>query len=194
MPPSYAKHVTMTIPPCVPSLSHDNGDIDPQKGHDMQTMTTINWDTAFAERIRGMRASEIRDLLRVMQQPGMISFAGGIPDPELFPVNRVRAATDVVLADKHLASSALQYAVSEGYGPLREWIAGYMTGLGVPCLVDNIVITNGSQQGLDLLGKLFIGSGGTVLVAGPTYLGALQAFNPYQPRYADIARPIPDSG
>lgn len=150
---------------------------------------TINWDQAFADRTSRMHASEIRDLLKVINRPGVISFAGGIPDPDLFPRERIAQITADILADPRTAGPALQYGISEGYVPLREWISGYMTEKGVPCAIENIVITTGSQQGLDFLGKVFIDPGDTVLVEFPTYLGALQAFNPYQPRYANLRNP-----
>src|SRR5262249_40005385 len=144
------------------------------------------WDRAFARRTEKMRASEIRELLKLLDQPEIISFAGGIPDPALFPADAVRAAYDAVLNDPALGPQSLQYSVSEGYPPLRSWIASYMARRGVTCDVDNIVITSGSQQGLDLLGKLLLSAGDTALVTAPTYLGALQAFNPYEPRYGII--------
>lgn len=149
----------------------------------------IDWNSHFAERAQRMTASEIRELLKLLDQPDIISFAGGIPDPNLFPTAEIAAAYNNVLSDPARARMALQYAVSEGYKPLREWIAGYMTRLGAPCGPDNVVITNGSQQGLDFLGKLFITPGKPVLVAWPTYLGALQAFNCYQPTYDVLPGP-----
>ena len=142
-----------------------------------------DWSAHFAGRAQHMAASEIRELLKLLDQPDILSFAGGIPDPTLFPRDVLAAAFQRILGDPKRAGVALQYAVSEGYAPLREWLAGYMGRLGVPCSPDNIVITNGSQQGLDFLGKLFIAPGDTVLTAWPTYLGALQAFNCYEPRY-----------
>ena len=151
----------------------------------------IDWASHYAERAKRMTASEIRELLKVLDQPDLISFAGGIPDPGLFPTAEIADAYARVLNDPARAKVALQYAVSEGYKPLREWIAGYMTRLGAPCGADNVIITNGSQQALDFLGKLFITPGDTMLVAWPTYLGALQAFNCYEPVY-DVL-PGPDS-
>lgn len=142
-----------------------------------------DWSAHFAGRAQHMAASEIRELLKLLDQPDIISFAGGIPDPTLFPRDVLAAAFQRALGDPKRAGAALQYTVSEGYAPLRDWLAGYMGRLGVPCSPENIVITNGSQQGLDFLGKLFIAPGDTVLTAWPTYLGALQAFNCYEPRY-----------
>ena len=135
-----------------------------------------------------MRASEIRELLKLLEQPGIISFAGGIPDPALFPRERVSAAYQAILADPVVSGQALQYSVSEGYPPLRAWIARHMADLGVPARPDNILVTSGSQQALEFLGKLFLTEGDTALVAAPTYLGALQAFSAYEPNY-DTLRP-----
>jgi DNA-binding transcriptional MocR family regulator len=150
-----------------------------------------DWSDHFAPRASRMAASEIRELLKLLDQPDIISFAGGIPDPALFPREHLAAAFDRVLGDPRRAETALQYSVSEGHPPLREWIAGYMGRLGVRCAADNVIITNGSQQALDFLGKLCIAPDDRVLVAWPTYLGALQAFNCYQPIY-DVL-PGPDS-
>ena len=134
-----------------------------------------------------IRASEIRELLKLLDQPDILSFAGGIPDPALFPTDRIEAGYRQILADPVLAAQALQYSVSEGYLPLRQWIAERMTRDGMPCDERNIIITAGSQQALDLLGKLLLSDGDTVLTGRPTYLGALQAFNAYQPTYIDLA-------
>jgi DNA-binding transcriptional MocR family regulator len=154
----------------------------------MNAEAEIDWEKLYAGRAAGMRASEIRELLKVLDQPDVISFAGGIPDPALFPTEEIRDAYARVLSDPVLGPQALQYSVSEGYAPLRRWIAAHMASLGVACGVDNIVITSGSQQGLDFLGKLLLSPGDTALVTRPTYLGALQAFSPYEPRY-DTLRP-----
>jgi DNA-binding transcriptional MocR family regulator len=135
----------------------------------------------------GVRASEIRELLKLLDQPDIISFAGGIPDPSLFPTERIRDAIDEILSDAGLARAALQYSISEGYPPLRRWIADRMTRDGSACDEHNILITAGSQQALDLIGKLFLTPGHPVVVARPTYLGALQAFNAYEPTYFDAA-------
>ena len=150
------------------------------------TDTSPDWATQFSERMGRVRASEIRELLKLLDQPDILSFAGGIPNPDLFPTARIAAAYDQILGDPVLAAQALQYSVSEGYLPLRRWIAERMTRDGVPCDEHNILLTAGSQQALDLLGKLFISRGDTVMVARPTYLGALQAFNAYEPTYLDL--------
>ena len=147
------------------------------------TRTELDWPEMFAGRADRMHASEIRELLKLLNQPDIVSFAGGIPDPAYFPIDAVRSAYADILGDEHAGRASLQYSVSEGYAPLREWIVGYMATLGVPCDIHNIVITNGSQQGLDYIAKLFLSPGDTALVQEPTYLGALQAFNAYEPRY-----------
>ena len=134
----------------------------------------MSFPNIFASRMSGMKASEIRELLKLLDQPDIISFAGGIPDPALFPVEKFQAAMNRALSDGHHAAS-LQYSTSEGYLPLREWIAGQMAALGVECTPENILITSGSQQALDYLGKLFLSPGDTALVGWPTYLGALGA-------------------
>lgn len=143
------------------------------------------WEKMFATRSHRMRASEIRELLKLLEMPGIISFAGGIPDPKLFPDEAFRAAYQNVL-DTPSVGAALQYSVSEGYKPLREWLAEKMAAIGIPCTIDNILITSGSQQALDYLGKLFLSPNDTALVAWPTYLGALQAFNAYEPHYEQL--------
>lgn len=136
----------------------------------------------FATRADRLKASEIRELLKLLDQPDIISFAGGIPDPALFPAEAFQQAYAQALDPQHQAK-ALQYSVSEGYLPLRQWLADHMAGIGVPCEVDNILITSGSQQALDYLGKLMLSPGDTALVNWPTYLGALAAFNAYEPRF-----------
>ncbi|MBB2710641.1 UNVERIFIED_ORG: hypothetical protein GGE64_002844 [Rhizobium etli] len=145
----------------------------------------LNWDTMFASRSSRMRASEIRELLKLLDRPDIISFAGGIPDPALFPDQEFKQAYADIFAGPAV-NSALQYSVSEGYKPLREWLAKQMAALGIPCELDNIFIVSGSQQGLDYLGKLFLSPGDTALVTWPTYLGALQAFNAYEPAYDQL--------
>lgn len=141
----------------------------------------MDWHSIFAARNARMKASEIRELLKLLDQPDIISFAGGIPDPDLFPAQAFSEAFRDALATD--AATALQYSVSEGYPPLRDWIVGQMAELGVACTRDNILITSGSQQALDYLGKLMLDKGDTALVGWPTYLGALGAFNAYEPRY-----------
>ena len=145
----------------------------------------MDWTTIFADRMGRMKASEIRELLKLLDKPDIISFAGGIPDPALFPTEAFQAAfADALSAGKQ--EQALQYSVSEGYAPLRRWIAGQMAKIDVPCDIDNILITSGSQQALDYLGKLMLSQDDTALVGWPTYLGALGAFNAYEPHYEKL--------
>jgi len=144
----------------------------------------IDWQELYAERRERMRASDIREILKVTAQPDVISLAGGLPAPELFPVDEYRRAFEWVLETD--GPQALQYGPSEGYRPLRELLAQRLTGFGMPCAADDVLITNGSQQALDLLGKVFLNPGDSVLVEPPTYLGALQAFNQYQPSYVAV--------
>ncbi|MFN3131423.1 PLP-dependent aminotransferase family protein [Roseibium sp.] len=142
----------------------------------------MTWDAVLATRAKRMSASEIRELLKLLDQPDIISFAGGIPDPALFPTDAFRTAyADALSGDG--AAAGLQYSVSEGSLRLRRWLVGEMAKLGVSCGPENIMITSGSQQALDFLGKLFLSANDTALVGWPTYLGALQAFNAYEPNY-----------
>ncbi|WP_170469475.1 PLP-dependent aminotransferase family protein [Ruegeria arenilitoris] len=140
----------------------------------------------FATRASRMKASEIRELLKLLDQPGIISFAGGIPDPALFPAEGFATAFQAALSPQ-MQAQALQYSVSEGYVPLREWLVDHMHEIGVECGNDNILITSGSQQALDYLGKLYLSPGDTALVGWPTYLGALAAFNAYEPRFDQLS-------
>ena len=145
----------------------------------------LDWENIFATRSSRMRASEIRELLKLLERPDIISFAGGIPDPALFPDQEFKQAyADIFSSDA--VNAALQYSVSEGYKPLREWLVRQMAGLGVACELENVFIVSGSQQGLDYLGKLFLSPKDTALVTAPTYLGALQAFNAYEPTYDQL--------
>lgn len=139
----------------------------------------------FAHRMEDMQASEIRELLKVLDQDDVISFAGGIPDPCLFPLVRFEKAFAKVLSGVE-AKQSLQYSVSEGYLPLRRWLVQYMSKLDVNCDVDNIMITSGSQQALDYLGKMFLSKDDVAMVESPTYLGALQAFRPYEPKFETL--------
>ncbi|MGE6740808.1 PLP-dependent aminotransferase family protein [Allorhizobium pseudoryzae] len=145
----------------------------------------LDWDHIFATRSSRMRASEIRELLKLLERPDIISFAGGIPDPALFPDVAFKDAYSEIFSGSQV-NAALQYSVSEGYKPLREWLVGEMAKIGIDCSVDNVFITSGSQQALDYLGKLFLSPKDTALVTWPTYLGALQAFNAYEPNYDQL--------
>ncbi len=139
---------------------------------------------AFARRLATMRPSTIREILKVTAQPDVISFAGGLPAPELFPVAEVRAAADAVLVKE--GSQALQYGPSEGYMPLREWIATEMAARGIAAQRDDVLVTNGSQQVLDLAGKLFLDPGDVVLTENPTYLAAIQAFQTFEAKFVGV--------
>jgi 2-aminoadipate transaminase len=136
----------------------------------------------FAQRMNGVRASAVREILKATEQPDVISFAGGLPAPELFPVDDVLAATERVL--RETGPSALQYSTTEGFAPLREQFASISRARGIACTADDILITTGSQQPLDLAGKLFIDAGDCILTESPTYLAALQAFRVFQARFA----------
>jgi 2-aminoadipate transaminase len=138
-----------------------------------------------AQRAEKMNPSVIREILKVTEKPGIISFAGGLPSPQTFPVEAMAEATARVLAQDGRA--ALQYAASEGYGPLREWVAHDLKKQGMSVSPDQVLITTGSQQGLDLVAKILIDAGSRVLVETPTYLGALQAFTPMEPRIVGVA-------
>ncbi|MGE5200238.1 MAG: aminotransferase class I/II-fold pyridoxal phosphate-dependent enzyme, partial [Rhodospirillaceae bacterium] len=137
-----------------------------------------------------MRSSAVRELLKLTEQPDVISFAGGLPAPETFPVERFTRAVQAVMASH--GAQALQYGRTEGYTPLREMIARHSTRYGINVEPENVLLTSGSQQALDLFGKVFINPGDHVLVERPTYLGALQAWNAYQAEY--IAADIDDEG
>jgi len=139
---------------------------------------------SFAKRMRELRPSSIREILKVTAQPEIISFAGGLPAPELFPVEAVRAASEVVLSQ--MGPSALQYGPSEGYLPLREWIVAELKSRQIRAHVNEILITNGSQQVLDLVGKLFLNPGDVVLTENPTYLAAIQAFQALEAKFVPV--------
>lgn len=144
------------------------------------------WTPHYAERMNGIQASEIRELLKIIGRPGVISFAGGIPDPGLFPNKQIHEAYALILGNNAEARKAFQYSISEGDQELRHWIVEHMRQKGVGCEIENILITSGSQQALEFLGKLFISPGNRVYVTAPTYLGALQAFAPNQPTYGTL--------
>ncbi len=148
------------------------------------------WDDRFAGRTDNIGSSAIRELLKLTSLPDVISFAGGLPAPELFPIERFKEASEVVLTE--MGDRALQYGTTEGYQPLREMIATNAGKYGIQISADNVLITTGSQQALDLLGRIFINRGDRILVESPTYLGALQAWNAYGVKYVTI--PFDDDG
>jgi 2-aminoadipate transaminase len=140
--------------------------------------------TRFARRMNSVRTSTIREILKVAEQPDVISFAGGLPAPELFPVADILAATERVL--RETGASALQYSPTEGFAPLRETFAAESRERGIGCCADDILITTGSQQPLDLAGKIFLDAGDCVLTESPTYMAAIQAFQAYEVRFASV--------
>ena len=144
----------------------------------------------FAQRVERVRSSTVMELLRLAGQPGLISFAGGLPAPKLFPVAEIRAATDRVLDSQ--AATALQYGETEGYRPLRELVVGEMASRGIDCRVEDTLITSGSQQALDLVARIFLDDGDCVLTENPTYLAAIQVFQSYGARFAPV--PTDDDG
>ncbi len=146
----------------------------------MQTL----WDQRYSMRTQRMKSSAIRELLKLTEQPDIISFAGGLPAPDVFPVAEFQEACNRVL-QKHSAV-ALQYGTTEGYLPLRQMIARHTSRYGIKVTEDNILITSGSQQALDLVGKIFINEGDRVITETPTYLGALQAWNLYGADYLTV--------
>ena len=146
-------------------------------------MSTL-WKSRYSLRATEVKSSAIRELLKVSEKPGMISFAGGLPAPEVFPVERLEEACEKVLSEH--SALALQYGPTEGCEVLRAMIARHMARYGIQAKIDNVLITSGSQQALDLIGKLFINFGDRVLVEAPTYLGALQAFSVYGADYLSV--------
>ena len=137
-----------------------------------------------ARRSARLNPSIIREILKVTEQPGILSMAGGLPSADTFPVEAIREACNTVLSQA--PREALQYAASEGFGPLRDWVAAQLGAQGLRVRADQVLITTGSQQGLDLVGKVLIDAGALVAVEAPTYLGALQAFTPYEPEFVAV--------
>jgi 2-aminoadipate transaminase len=148
------------------------------------------WAHRFAQRTKTAKSSIIRELLKLTQRPEVISLAGGLPAPEVFPVARFQEACQRVLQTQ--STTALQYGPTEGYRPLREYIVAHMARYGILASVDNVLITSGSQQALDLIAKLLINRGDRILVESPTYLGALQAFDLMGAEYVTV--PTDDHG
>ena len=142
------------------------------------------WENRYAQRTQRMGSSAIRELLKLTEKPDLISFAGGLPAPDVFPVEAFQAACNRVLREH--GAFALQYSTTEGYLPLREMIARHANRYGIEVTPENILITSGSQQALDLLGRIFINRGDRILVEDPTYLGAIQAWNAYGAEYVTV--------
>ncbi|MCY1074127.1 aminotransferase-like domain-containing protein [Archangium lansingense] len=137
-----------------------------------------------AQRMSRMKASAVREILKVAERPDVLSFAGGLPAPELFPVEAIAQAHAEVFAEEGRA--ALQYSTTEGYGPLREWICAHLARQGQHATTDQVLITNGSQQGIDLVAKVMLDPGDVVVVENPSYLAALQTFSGYEASYAVV--------
>ncbi len=142
------------------------------------------WEYRYAHRTQKMGSSVIRELLKLTEQPDIISFGGGLPAPEVFPVKEFQEACNQVLTDH--GAQALQYSTTEGYLPLREMIARHNARFSVKVNAENIMITSGSQQALDFIGRLFVNRGDYIVVESPTYLGALQAWNAYGAQYISV--------
>lgn len=131
-----------------------------------------------ARRMRGVKPSAVREILKVAEQPDVLSFAGGLPAPELFPAEEIARAYQAVL--KESPGAALQYGITEGFLPLREWLAARLRGQGLAATAENVMVVSGSQQGIDLVARVLLDPGDTVLVENPSYLAALQAFSAYE--------------
>jgi 2-aminoadipate transaminase len=151
---------------------------------------TTNWETALAKRTERMQSSVIRELLKFTMLPDVISFAGGLPAPDIFPVRDFQDACEWVLG--HDAELALQYGPTEGFPPLKDWIIEAVRRYELPAGRHNVLFTNGSQQALDLIGRAFIDEGEPIVTGRPTYLGAIQAWNVYGPRYVTV--PLDENG
>jgi 2-aminoadipate transaminase len=148
------------------------------------------WQQRFAQNAKSTQSSAIRELFKVTANPEVISFGGGLPAPEVFPIQEFQAACDKVLSTN--GAMALQYSNSEGYAPLREMIARQMDAFGMKLTPDNVLITTGTQQSIDLISKMLINNAERILVEDPTFLGALQVFSVFGARY--VAVPIDDDG
>jgi 2-aminoadipate transaminase len=149
-----------------------------------RNIPVLDWGPHMASCTARMKASAIRELLKLTQQPDIISFAGGLPAPEFFPLREVEEACRYIIQEH--GAQALQYSATEGYIPLREYLCESMHKYGVPAVTNNILVTNGSQQALDLIGRIFIDPEDYVLTSRPTYLGAMQAWNAYRARYHTV--------
>ena len=145
---------------------------------------------SFATRLNNVETSAIRELFKLLGKPGIISFAGGFPDPAMFDVEGIKEASCKALADDPAA--ALQYGATEGFGPLREELASFMSTKGATVTADELIVTTGSQQALDLLGKTMISPGDKVIVEGPTFLATIQCFRLYGAEL--VSAPCDDQG
>ena len=145
---------------------------------------TTEWQALLAHRTQHMTSSIIRELLKFTMEPDVISFAGGLPAPEVFPVRDFRDACEYVLT--HDAELALQYGTTEGFAPLKDWLIEAVHRYSVPAGRRNVLLTNGSQQALDFIGRVFIDEGDKIIIESPSYLGAIQAWNAYAPHYLTV--------
>jgi 2-aminoadipate transaminase len=150
----------------------------------------MNWDTHFAARTQQMKRSTVREILKLTARPEVISFAGGLPAPELFPIERIRQATDTILAER--GQEVLQYSTSEGMPELRQLVAKRLSRGKFQVPADNIIITSGSQQAVDMLARIFLDEGDRVLVENPTYVGMLTSWRPYNLDFSAV--PTDDNG
>lgn len=151
-----------------------------------------DWNALFARRMQGVVASDIREKMKLLESHEIVHLGGGLPDPDIFPYDPLQTASEKIWGDRALARTALQYASSEGHRPLREWIAREMSAQGATCSIDNILITNGSQQGLDFVAKLLLSPGDTAMVEIPSFIGALRAFDAYEPQYLGLPEDAAD--
>ena len=142
----------------------------------------LQWN--FSQRSQQLKSSAIREILKITMRPEIISFAGGLPSPETFPIEQMKVAFDKVLSAQ--GKVALQYGPTDGYAPLREWVANSLSTASAKILPEQVLMVSGSQQGLDLLGKVLIDEGSKVMVETPSYLGALQAFSLYGPEFVSV--------
>jgi 2-aminoadipate transaminase len=150
----------------------------------------MNWDTVFAERTSEMKRSTVREILKLTAKPEVISFAGGLPAPELFPVERIRQATDTILSER--GSEVLQYSTTEGMPELRQLIAKRLSTGKFNVSPENILITSGSQQGVDMIARIFLNEQDRVIVENPTYVGMLTSWKPYHLHFSAV--PTDDDG
>lgn len=141
----------------------------------------MNWDSHFANRTQQMKRSTVREILKLTARPEVISFAGGLPAPELFPVERIREATDMILTER--GREVLQYSTSEGMPELRALIAERLSTPSLHVQPENILITNGAQQAIDMIARIFLDEGDQVLVENPTYVGMLTSWRPFNVQF-----------
>jgi len=150
----------------------------------------MNFELLYADRARCMKTSAVREFFQLTEQPDVMSFAGGFPSADFFPMEKIKEVLTALIAEE--GKFALQYGATEGYGKLREYIAEKMTREGAPCTAEQVLITNGSQQGMDLVSKLFVNTGDVVLVEEPGYVGGLGAIHSYEADRVPV--PLDDDG